>query len=62
MIEISNKRSLSLNYGHIKIEKNRHITLTASDSNAIQKAYDILTKEACNSPTIKNLSKMVFIR
>ncbi|MBU5484186.1 helix-turn-helix domain-containing protein [Clostridium sp. MSJ-11] len=50
-----------LNYGHIKIGKNRHITLTASDANAIQKAHDILTKEACNPPTIKSLSKMVFL-
>ena len=25
------------------------------------KAYDILTKEACNPPTIKSLSKMVFL-
>lgn len=50
-----------LNYGHIKIGKNRHITLTASDANAIQKAHDILTKEACNPPTIKSLSKMIFL-
>ncbi|MBD8047508.1 helix-turn-helix domain-containing protein [Clostridium faecium] len=50
-----------LNYGHIKIGKNRYITLTASDVNAIQKAHDILTKEACNPPTIKSLSKMVFL-
>lgn len=50
-----------LNYGHIKIGENRHITLTASDVHAIQKAHDILTKEACNPPTIKSLSKMVFL-
>lgn len=50
-----------LNYGEIKIGKNRYITLTASDTNAIQKAHDILTKEACNPPTIKNLSKTVFL-
>ncbi|WP_305153782.1 AraC family transcriptional regulator [uncultured Clostridium sp.] len=50
-----------LNYGNIKIGKNRYITLTASDAHAIQKAYDILTKEACNPPTIKALSKMVFL-
>lgn len=50
-----------LNYGEIKIGKNRCITLTASDANAIQKAHDILTKEACNPPTIKSLSKMVFL-
>ncbi|MGG7058175.1 helix-turn-helix domain-containing protein [Clostridium tertium] len=50
-----------LNYGNIKIGKDRRVTLTASDANAIQKAYDILTKEACNPPTIKSLSKMVFL-
>ncbi|MBE6052955.1 MAG: helix-turn-helix transcriptional regulator [Clostridium sartagoforme] len=50
-----------LNYGHIRIGKNRFIKLTASDANAIQKAHDILTKEACNPPTIKSLSKMVFL-
>ncbi len=50
-----------LNYGDIKIGKNRRITLTASDVNAIQKAHDILTKEACNPPTIKSLSKTVFL-
>ena len=50
-----------LNYGEIKIGKDRYITLTASDANAIQKAHDILTKEACNPPTIKSLSKMVFL-
>ena len=26
-----------------------------------KKAHDILTKEACNPPTIKNLSKRVFL-
>lgn len=50
-----------LNYGEIKIGKNRYLTLTASDTHALQKAYDILTKEACNPPTIKTLSKMVFL-
>ena len=50
-----------LNYGDIKIGKDRRVTLTASDANAIQKAHDILTKEACNPPTIKSLSKMVFL-
>ena len=50
-----------LNYGDIKIGKDRYVTLTASDANAIKKAYDILTKEACNPPTIKALSKMVFL-
>lgn len=50
-----------LSYGDILIGKNRKVTLTASDNNAIQKAYEILTKEACNPPTIKSLSKMVFL-
>ena len=50
-----------LNYGKIKIGKDRYITVTASDSIAIQKAHDILTKEACNPPTIKSLSKIVFL-
>lgn len=50
-----------LDYGKVKIGKNRSITLTASDVHALQKAYDILTKEACNPPTIKSLSKMVFL-
>lgn len=50
-----------LNYGDIKIGKSRRIILTVSDANAIQKAHDILTKEACNPPTIKSLSKMVFL-
>ena len=50
-----------LNYGDIKIGKDRYVKLTASDAKAIQKAYDILTKEACNPPTIKSLSKRVFL-
>ena len=50
-----------LNYGEIKIGKNRYVTLTVADANAIQKAHDILTEEACNPPTIKSLSKMVFL-
>ena len=50
-----------LDYGKIQIGKDRFITLTASDANAIQKAHDILTEEFCNPPTIKSLSKMVFL-
>lgn len=50
-----------LNYGDIKIGKNRTVTLTASDANAIQKAHDILSKEFCNPPTINTLSKLVFL-
>ena len=33
-----------LNYGEIKIGKDRYVTLTASDASAIQKAHEILTK------------------
>lgn len=58
---LENTFTNQLDYGDIKIGKDRYITLTAADVNAIQKAYDILTKEACNPPTIKNLSKMVFL-
>ena len=50
-----------VNHGEVKIGKNRYITLNESDANAIQKAYDILTKEVCNPPTIKALSKIVFL-
>ena len=50
-----------INYGHITIGRNRSIKLTASDIHAIQKAHNILAKEFCNPPTIKSLSKMVFL-
>lgn len=50
-----------LSYGDITIGRNRKVTLTASDVNSIQKAYEILTKEACNPPTISALSKIVFL-
>lgn len=50
-----------LNYGEIKIGKDRSIKLTASDINALHKAHDILTKELLNPPTIKSLSKRVFL-
>lgn len=48
-------------YAPIKIGQDRYITLTTSDIHALQKAYDILTKEACTPPTIKSLSKRVFL-
>ena len=35
--------------------------MTFSDVTALQKAYNILTEEACNPPTIKSLSKRVFL-
>ena len=50
-----------INYGNIKIGKNRTITLTSSDITAIQKAHDILNKNYINPPTIKALSKIVFL-
>lgn len=50
-----------INYGEIKIGKNRIISLTFSDIVALQNAYDILTEEALNPPTIKSLSKRVFL-
>lgn len=50
-----------INYGDIKIGKDRYVSLTSSDVNALQNAHDILTKEALNPPTIKGLSKMVFL-
>lgn len=49
------------NHGRIKIGNNRYISLTASDIDSIHHAHDILTKEACNPPTIKSLSKRVFL-
>lgn len=50
-----------INHGKIKIGKERYVHLTASDIHALQKAHTILTNEACNPPTIKALSKMVFL-
>lgn len=62
-INSSNENTFTnqINYGDISIGKNRRVSLTASDISALQKAYDILTEEALNPPTIKSLSKMVFL-
>lgn len=49
------------NYKEVRIGTNRYITLSAADLSAIQKAHDILTKEVCHPPTIKALSKTVFL-
>ncbi|KXZ39233.1 transcriptional regulator, AraC family [Alkalithermobacter thermoalcaliphilus JW-YL-7 = DSM 7308] len=49
-----------INYGNINIG-NRVLKLTASDIQAIQKAHEILVKNYNNPPTIKALSKMVFL-
>jgi len=56
-----NAFSTQLNLSQVKIGKERYITLTASDGRALQKAYEILTKEATHPPTIKALSQMVFL-
>ncbi len=56
-----NAFSNQIDYGKIKIGKNRYVSLTYSDVTAIQTAHDILTKESCNPPTIKSLSKRVFL-
>ena len=50
-----------INYGNIKIGKDRIIKLTSTDIHAIQKAHDIIEKDYNNSPDIKTLSKMVFL-
>ena len=50
-----------IDYGKVQIGTNRWITLTATDIHGIQEAYRILTDSPCNPPTIKSLSKMVFL-
>lgn len=50
-----------INYGKIQIGKNRSTTLTFADAQALQKAHDILSENVSNPPTIKTLSKMVFL-
>lgn len=56
-----NAFSNQINYGSIKIGKDRSLTLTVSDINALQEAHDILSKNMCNPPTIAKLSKLVFL-
>lgn len=56
-----NSFTSQINYGDIIIGKNRFIPLTISDINAIQKAHYILSQNPKNPPTIKNLSKLVFL-
>lgn len=56
-----NSFTRQLSYGDIKIGTDRYVTLTVSDITAIQKAHDILTEDFCNPPTIRALSKMVFL-
>lgn len=56
-----NAFTTQINYGQIKIGKDRQITLSFSDAQALQKANDILTENILNPPTIKSLSKMVFL-
>ncbi len=50
-----------MNYGNIKIGKDRIIKLTATDIHAIQKAHDIIETDYRDPPTIKTLSQMVFL-
>ncbi|WP_035177801.1 helix-turn-helix transcriptional regulator [Alkalihalobacterium bogoriense] len=50
-----------IDYGNIHIGTNRIMKLTFSDIQAIRKAHDILQKNYFNPPTIKALSKMVFL-
>lgn len=50
-----------INYGNINIGNDRIIKLTSSDIHAIEKAHDILLKNYQNPPSIKALSKMVFL-
>lgn len=50
-----------IDYGMIQIGSGRTCRLTASDVQSIQKAHDILTKQAVHPPTIEELSRMVFL-
>lgn len=50
-----------INYGDIHIGRSKRLSLTASDIHAIQKVHDILTESPANPPTIKTLSKTVFL-
>ncbi|QOY36602.1 helix-turn-helix domain-containing protein [Anaerobacillus isosaccharinicus] len=50
-----------IDYGNIHIGTNRITKLTFSDIQAVKKAHDILQKNYDNPPTIKALSKMVFL-
>lgn len=43
----------------IPIGNNRSLKITPTDKIAINKAYDILSEEACNPPTIEDLSSRV---
>ena len=56
-----NTFTTQVDYGEIKIGKNRRVSLTFSDAEALQKVHDILTENALNPPTIKSLSKTVFL-
>lgn len=50
-----------INYGNIRIGKDRIIKLTSTDIHAIQKSHDIIEQHYNNPPDIKTLSKMVFL-
>lgn len=49
-----------INYGNIHIGS-RVLKLTSSDIRAIQKAHDLITENYSSPPSIKALSKMVFL-
>ncbi|MBM7660344.1 AraC-like DNA-binding protein [Bacillus mesophilus] len=50
-----------IDYGNIHIGTNRVVKLTFSDIQAIKEAHDILQKNYHNPPTIKALSKKVYL-
>lgn len=50
-----------IDYGNIHIGTNRIVKLTFSDIQAIKRAHDILQKNYDNPPTIRALSKTVFL-
>lgn len=56
-----NTFTTQVNYGKIKIGKNRYINLSASDIKAITKAHEILSEEFVYPPSIEELSRRVFI-
>jgi AraC-like DNA-binding protein len=67
MAVLANEMRMSNNYakqmfrGEVTVGKNRKITLTAADVQAIQQAHSILTEQYRNPPTIDSLSKIVLL-
>lgn len=56
-----NAFSKQIDYGHVIIGADRKINLTKSDVMAIQKAHQLIVDNPINTPTIKTLSKLVFL-